>query len=1664
MLRRRNTKLMVSLAIASSLILWGFAVCCSAAAPPLGASDAVWIRYMKTDYGLDEKEVQPLRTSGMGWPDIASYLESLYPHAPITIGTDDFAELAHGSGITPLEAIEAYKLGVRSHIDPAWLSSIYREAGSWDRIATALAHRDQANKLVSEGNTKASSRQAQTAVGQTLASVYGLPSYALDRAFGIAGDEETLINAMFVLEIASDDDPAAEMTDLEQLIPVLKRSAADLQPLSEPWTLRKFPVELLPLVPPSSLQARTLARPATVATSAFPRYGDVGATASGSTSSIIDPSVLYGTSRVSPFKAYFDGFVETVDPSSGALTVRHTDFTLPGRGGLDFSLTRVYNSGLAGFDLPRVHAKYVETEDDCHVTKVWGEKIPNTYFDRRFGLGVGWRFAFPTIEFTDGQKFLHMDDGGVYKIGGGYYDDVGYYLVDYDVQDMTFSADKSYVSSLDGAKSEYRLRRKDGVKWLFGSDGRLLCTRDRFGNEIKFQCEVPSGGLARIVRAVDTVGRQILFSYEVNRVVVTVNPGDASQVLTWTYALETADANHSGRKKLVTATPPAGRPTSYGYSVRGTTFTPYVDGMTGSPMGFDYISLTSICHQGNTCSSAATMFQYAEAHRDLTNDDPSRNDPSDLGYFRVTRRWDEVPTTVVDGAGLLTHPIEQNGEVEFTYQPWDTSSASYGCTRTPKRHGAEAGVAPASESWRFDKKHRPASHSATGIQSGSDRNQTEVVTTAYSYVGDDGKLPMRDVKTIKVGISPSRQETTKYTWDGRGNLVTTIDPAGRKTESWYDDKYALLTMRAEETTAPDGSRAARVLENKLDSDKKAVEEQWTYMAQPSTGGATTYTADIVSSEIPERSFWIWSPAGAATSVTLRIGWSVKLLFDVAKYQIYYRELGTSAWTYYGGKSHWGLPQTSSDTWNITLSSTPKRYDVKVAVVYSPIWTVSASAIGPGPAWAPKNAAEISKQALQYDQTYKSLPIRSSILSFGSSGEESVTTYRYDDAWRLFPTFIDTPVRNANGAQSVVRTEARYDGYGRVIEYNKYTVGDSSAGASHSCFTYDVIGRLLTAERPAQSQTGGYVRPTYSRVYDDQNFIIAISDELGHKTRETYDGLGRFVLAEQEETSGSWRQVAHVRYDSLGRTAREYDAFSIAHETKYEYDAFGRRIRTYYPREANVSEYDRAFSESWNVSAGPLPPSLCLPAFPLGTGYAAGYASAVRWEKESATRKASEPEHPAYRGYDISGRLIWSAAQTGPGPNDWAVSCYEYDALDRPVASWVYTQGNAWDKTSYEYGLHLDAPTAMTLPGDGSPEPKHEYRYDSRGLKIAEDPGKPYAISFVYDEFGRMKTAVYSDPAAPMSSRLFYDHDGRITRGELYKSGTLQNRTAAAYNLRGWLTSETWTIDGASYSLGYAYDNAGNRIRMTYPSGATFDFEYDNRNRLVRIPGYFGPEGQPAQKGFAYDANGFLTGATAVNGVNSAYAADAQGRLKSITVAKQQPFENMLQLAYSYASQGNISSISGANGGSPFELNYGYDWISRLTFAQVPKPAGIATVAYQYDGAGNRKAEIWSDSGTVQYQYLPGNYLWTRGAATYAWGPYGQLISKTDGAATINYEYSAQRLMNAAKVSGATAANYQYDALGRRVKAVEGETTIVTLHSGNDIVYEVRKARRQEQAQ
>jgi hypothetical protein len=112
----------------------------------------------------------------------------------------------------------------------------------------------------------------------------------------------------------------------------------------------------------------------------------------GSTSGeIADPWEQQG---LTPYGQYFENLNEYVDPMSGHLTIRQTDYYLSGRG-LDLSVTRVYSTVVA----------YKEEENEP------GEYIPvATYIEAPTDLGCGWSLDFPWLELRDGQpgKYMHL--------------------------------------------------------------------------------------------------------------------------------------------------------------------------------------------------------------------------------------------------------------------------------------------------------------------------------------------------------------------------------------------------------------------------------------------------------------------------------------------------------------------------------------------------------------------------------------------------------------------------------------------------------------------------------------------------------------------------------------------------------------------------------------------------------------------------------------------------------------------------------------------------------------------------------------------------------------------------------------------------------------------------------------------------------------------------------------------------------------------------------------------------------------------------------------------------------------------------------------------------------------------------------------------------------
>jgi RHS repeat-associated protein len=230
---------------------------------------------------------------------------------------------------------------------------------------------------------------------------------------------------------------------------------------------------------------------------------------------IADPWEQQG---LTPYGQYFKNFNEYVDPLTGHLTIRHTDYSLSGRG-LDVAVTRVYSTVVA----------YKQEEDGS------GEFIPvATYKMAPTDLGCGWSLDFPWLEIDDEQpgKYLHMRNGAQVRT---------------QFQNGVWSCDEYGFTMYVNGDNTYTKYRDDGVKEEYDSIGRITSITDLNQNQVTFSY-YPYG----IASITDTVGRIITFSYSGNKL---TSISDGTRTISY---------NYSG-DKLVSVTDPLGRVTSYDY-------------------------------------------------------------------------------------------------------------------------------------------------------------------------------------------------------------------------------------------------------------------------------------------------------------------------------------------------------------------------------------------------------------------------------------------------------------------------------------------------------------------------------------------------------------------------------------------------------------------------------------------------------------------------------------------------------------------------------------------------------------------------------------------------------------------------------------------------------------------------------------------------------------------------------------------------------------------------------------------------------------------------------------------------------------------------------------------------------------------------------------------
>ncbi len=215
------------------------------------------------------------------------------------------------------------------------------------------------------------------------------------------------------------------------------------------------------------------------------------------------------------------------------------------------------------------------------------------------------------------------------------------------------------------------------------------------------------------------------------------------------------------------------------------------------------------------------------------------------------------------------------------------------------------------------------------------------------------------------------------------------------------------------------------------------------------------------------------------------------------------------------------------------------------------------------------------------------------------------------------------------------------------------------------------------------------------------------------------------------------------------------------------------------------------------------------------------------------------------------------------------------------------------------------------------------------------------------------------------------------------------------------------------TVGYRYDDVGNRTRLIYPhQGKEVQYEYNEANQLVKVVDW-----DQQETAYQYDNLGRPITITLPNSVTTSLTYDAAGNLLNLTHTSITG--TIGSYVYQYDNTGRrIGAIETGR-----VITYTYDALYRLTDAV--ESAGDV-YHYDYDAAGNRLLKI--EPGVNQSAaYDVANQLVTLGGMSVTHDANGNLVH--DGVFTYTYN-SLDQLV--AVSNGITGTLYGYNGDGDRL--------------------------------
>ncbi len=489
----------------------------------------------------------------------------------------------------------------------------------------------------------------------------------------------------------------------------------------------------------------------------------------------------------------------------------------------------------------------------------------------------------------------------------------------------------------------------------------------------------------------------------------------------------------------------------------------------------------------------------------------------------------------------------------------------------------------------------------------------------------------------------------------------------------------------------------------------------------------------------------------------------------------------------------------------------------------------------------------------------------------------MTLYEYDDFGNLVSVTDPAGAVTRYAYDSNQNLVNMTDAEGRCTFF-EYYANDRLAseyyesGKNKLMYLYDENEPSVTVEDSLGHQT------TY--IYGENNELVGITDTVGNTHRFYYDtnyNLVRFVDANGRET--------RFTYDNLGNVLTKCDALggitSFTYEERFNKvtcvtDALGRKTTFGYDSKGNLEQI----------------------TYPDGSVEEYGYDELGDLTNET-DRKAQSISY----SYDHNGSLIEKIYP------DSANVAFAYDEKGNLIR--VVDENG---EISYDYDL-LGRNTRVSYPGNKFVK----YSYDATGNRVQMIYPDGSIMRFVYDKSNQLTQI--RDSEDHVIANYTYDEAGRII------CRCLENGIYAVYNYDGdgrlvQLVNRKSNGEIIS-SLGYAYDNVGNRVTMTTLEG-THHYKYDEKYQLV---GVTYPDGSSAT--YEYDM------------VGNRISATEGGNITGYTVNELDQYISVGGVAYEYDENGNLIEND--------KDSYLFNCENQLIQATITK----STYTFDYDFLGRR---------------------------------------------------------------------------------------------------------------